>query len=104
MSEFGSIEKLRREHVLEGFDCGQEGLNRVLKRQSWQNQQAHSAQTFVLAKEPHVLGYYSLAAGSVAHDEATERVRKGLARHPIPVILLARLAVDRAIHTICFSS
>jgi hypothetical protein len=41
-----------------------------------------------------VRGYYSLAAGSVTHDEATERVKKGLARHPIPVILLARLAVD----------
>ena len=41
-----------------------------------------------------VTGYYSLAAGAVTHDEATARVKKGLARHPIPVILLARLAVD----------
>jgi GNAT superfamily N-acetyltransferase len=41
-----------------------------------------------------VLGFYSLAAGAVAHDEATDRVRKGQARHSIPVILLARLAVD----------
>ena len=94
MSEFGSVEKLRRDHVLDGFDCGKEDLNRFLKRQAWNSQQAHSAQTYVLAKDLRVLGYYSLAAGSVAHDEATERVKKGLARHPIPVILLARLAID----------
>lgn len=98
MNEFGSIEKLRRDHVLDSFDCGKEDLNRFLKRQAWNNQQAHSAQTYVLAKDLRVLGYYSLAAGAVTHDEATERVKKGLARHPIPVILLARLAVDVSIH------
>ncbi|TAK52242.1 MAG: N-acetyltransferase [Gammaproteobacteria bacterium] len=76
MSTYGVIEKLRREHVLDGFDCD-------------------SAQTYVLARALTVLGYYSLAASAVTHDEATERVRRGLARHPIPVILLARLAVDR---------
>jgi GNAT superfamily N-acetyltransferase len=98
VSEFGAIEKLRREHLLDGFDCGKEDLNRFLKRQAWSNQQAHGAQTYVLAKELRVLGYYSLAAGSIVHDQATERVKKGLARHPIPIILLARLAVDVSIH------
>ena len=94
MSEHGVIEKLRREHVLDDFDCGKEELNRFLKRQAWNNQQAHSAQTYVLARDLVVLGYYCLAAGSITYEEATERVRKGLARHPIPIILLARLAVD----------
>ena len=94
MSEYGSIEKLRRDHVLDGFDCGKGELNNFLKRQAWNNQQANSAQTYVLAKDLAVYGYYSLAAGSVSHEEATERAKKGLARHPIPVILLARLAVD----------
>jgi GNAT superfamily N-acetyltransferase len=94
VSEYGVIEKLRREHVLDRFDCGKEDLNHFLKRQAWSNQQAHSTQTYVLAKELTVFGYYSLAAGSVGHDQATERVKKGLARYPIPVILLARLAVD----------
>jgi GNAT superfamily N-acetyltransferase len=97
VSEYGVIEKLRREHVLDSFDCGKEDLNRFLKRQAWSNQQAHSTQTYVLAKDLIVLGYYSLAAGSVSHDAATERVKKGLARHPIPVILLARLAIDAAL-------
>jgi hypothetical protein len=77
VSEFGSIEKLRREHQLDEFDCGRDELNRFLKRQAWANQQSHSAQTYVLAREMHVLGYYSLAAGAVAHDEAPERVRIG---------------------------
>ena len=95
MSEYGAIEKLRREHNLDGFDCGKEDLTRFLKRQAWNSQQAHSAQTYVLAKDLVVTGYYSLAAGSVTHDEATERAKKGLARYPIPIILLARLAVDR---------
>lgn len=94
MSEQSVIEKLRREHSLDSFDCGKDKLNRFLKRQAWSNQQSHSAQTYVLAKNLSVLGYYSLAAGSVRHEDATERVKKGLARHPIPVILLARLAVD----------
>ena len=94
MSDYGTIEKLRRQHELDSFDCGKEDLNRFLKRQAWNSQQAHSAQTYVLAKELAVVGYYSLAAGSVTYEGATERAKKGLARHPIPVILLARLAVD----------
>jgi GNAT superfamily N-acetyltransferase len=92
-----TIEKLRREHALDSFDCGKENLNRFLKRQAWNSQQAHSAQTYVLVRDVTVLGYYSLAAGSISHDEVTERIRKGLARHPIPVILLARLAVDNSL-------
>jgi GNAT superfamily N-acetyltransferase len=94
VSEFGPVEKLRREHVVDGFDCGKEDLNRFLNRQAWNNQQAHGAQTYVLAKDLVVVAYYSLAASAVSHDEATERVKRGLARHPIPVILLARLAID----------
>lgn len=96
MSDYGVIDKLRREHSLDSFDCGKDELNRFLKRQAWNNQQSHSAQTYVLARNLSVLGYYSLAAGSVRHEDVTERVKKGLARHPIPVILLARLAVDDA--------
>ena len=97
MSDQGSIEKLRREHLLDRFDCGREKLNDFLKRRAWNNQQANSAQTYVLAQDLVVSGYYSLAAGAVTHEEAPERVKKGLARHAIPVILLARLAVDRAV-------
>jgi GNAT superfamily N-acetyltransferase len=97
VSAFGTIEKLRAEHKLDDFDCGKEDLNRFLKRQAWTNNQANSAQTYVLAQDLAVVGYYSLAAGCVTHDAATERVKKGLARYPIPVVLLARLAVDKTL-------
>ncbi len=56
MSEFGSIEKLRREHQLDEFDCGRDELNRFLKRQAWVNQQSNSAVTYVLPKDLRVLG------------------------------------------------
>ncbi len=94
MSGFGTIEKLRREHRFDEFDCGREALNRFLKRHAWDSQQSGGAQTYVLVKDLIVGGYYSLAAGSVTHEEATARVKRGQARYPIPVILLARLAVD----------
>jgi GNAT superfamily N-acetyltransferase len=45
-----------------------------------------------------VIGYYTLAVGQVSREEAPERLTKGLARHPIPIMLLARLAVDRRWH------
>jgi GNAT superfamily N-acetyltransferase len=49
----------------------------------------------VVCRERCVVGYYSLAVGAVSWDEAPARAGKGLARHPIPVMILARLAVNR---------
>lgn len=93
MSERPRIEKLQRGHRLEPFDCGREPLNRFLIRHALQNQQAGSAQTYVAIAGEEVVGYYSLAVAQVAYEDAQERLGKGLARHPIPVMLLARLAV-----------
>jgi hypothetical protein len=59
------------------------------------NQQANSAQTYVACRGSRVGGYYSLAVSAVARDEAPPLTGQGLARHPIPIMLLARLAVDR---------
>jgi GNAT superfamily N-acetyltransferase len=92
------IEKLSKEHKLEGFDCGRASLNDWLRRFALINQQNDSARTYVLSTEKNVLGYYSLSAGAVRREEAPTRVAKGLASHPIGVILLARLAVDRQQH------
>jgi GNAT superfamily N-acetyltransferase len=60
---------------------------------------AGSARTFVTidAQQERIVGYHALAAASVEHEAATERVRRGMPRNPIPVILLARLAVDRSV-------
>jgi GNAT superfamily N-acetyltransferase len=90
-----SIGKLCPDHRVEAFDCGREELNRYLLRCALQNQQAGAAQTYVGLVDDDVAGYYSLAVGHVAREEAPERLTKGLARHPVPIMLLARLAVDR---------
>ena len=95
MSADRRIEKLTPNHKIEGFDCGREELNRYLLRYAWQNQQAGAAQTYVGLLGDAVIGYHTLAVGHVLSDEAPERVTKGLARHPVPIMLLARLAVDK---------
>src|SRR6202046_1022704 len=78
------------------FDCGDhESLNDWLKRFALTNQRNESARTYVVHRNSLVVGYYSISAGSVSVEESPARIPKGLARHAIPVILLARLAVDR---------
>jgi GNAT superfamily N-acetyltransferase len=89
------VEKLRRDHPVESFDCGREELNRYLIRFAWQNQQAGAAQSYVGMVGEVIAGYYTLAVGQVTLENAPERLKKGLAKHPVPVMLLARLAIDR---------
>jgi predicted N-acetyltransferase YhbS len=85
---------LDRTHNRNSFDCGVSPLNEYLKQYALQNQKKDAARTYVATRGNRVVGYYTLAYGSVSHDEAPLPVKAGLARHPIPVILLARLAVD----------
>lgn len=89
------IEKLRREHAVDAFDCSHEELNRFLQRHALQNQHSGGSQTYVGLAGPTVVGYYALAVGSVEQEDAPERVKKGLAKHAMLIMLLARLAVDR---------
>lgn len=89
------IEKLHRGHAVEGFDCGREPLNRFLVRYALANQQANASQTYVALSGDAVIGFYTLVVGEIAHDEAPERLAKGLARHPVPVMIVARLAVSQ---------
>jgi GNAT superfamily N-acetyltransferase len=94
VSEARRVEKLRADHAIESFDCGREELNRYLLRYAWPNQQARAAQTYVGLAGEAVTGYYTLAVGHVMREQAPQRLTKGLARHPVPIMLLARLAVD----------
>ncbi len=89
------IEKLARHHAVESFDCGQEALNRFLVRFAWANQQAQASQTYLGLNDDAVIGFYTLVVGEVAFDDAPERLIKGLARYPVPIMLLARLAVHK---------
>jgi GNAT superfamily N-acetyltransferase len=87
------IEKLQRTHVVEGFTCGQPELDRFLIRHALQAQQANSAQTYVAVSSAEIVGFYTIVAGEVQHADAPRRVVKGMPRHPIPLLVLARLAV-----------
>jgi len=83
-------------HDVAGFACGKEPLDRWLQRYAGQGERRDATRTFITTGEGgEVRGYYTLVAGQVEYAEATEPVRKGLSRHfPIPVAILARLAVD----------
>ena len=93
MNERPRIEKLRRDHAVDLFDCGQAALNRFLVRYAFQNQQADASQTSVALIGDEVVGFYTLVVAQVEYDDAPQRLGKGLARHPIPLMLLGRLAV-----------
>lgn len=93
---YSPVRKLAATDQLDAFDCGQAALNQFLQRHALVNQKANSAQTYVCCQGDVVVGFYSLAVGSVAPQAAPARVTKGLARHPVPVMILARLAVDKA--------
>jgi len=87
------IEKLRRDHPVEGFDCGKEPLNRFLTRHALQSQQAGGSMTYLAIENDRIVGYFTLVVGDVEHAETPERVARGLSKHPVPIMLLARLAV-----------
>ncbi len=92
---YDPVRKLAAADAVDTFDCGEAGLNQFLQRYALVNQRANSAQTYVCCKDGQVVGFYSLVVGSVVPREVPARVMKGLARHPVPVMILARLAVDR---------
>jgi GNAT superfamily N-acetyltransferase len=94
-SDYSSIRKLAATDQVDAFDCGQAALNQFLQRHALVSQNANSAQTYVCCQGDVVVGFYSLAVGSVDPEAAPTRVMKGLARHPVPVMILARLAVDK---------
>ena len=87
-------EPLNVSHQLETFDCGKSELNTWLIRHARQAQSSGSAKTFVTADENRVVGYFSLTVGQVDSLDAPERIRKGMGQYPIPVVILARLAVS----------
>lgn len=88
-------ESLGAQHQLESFDCGKPALNEWLVRHARQAQSSGSAKTFVVADDDRVTGYFSLTVGQVDSLDSPERIRKGMGQYPIPVVILARLAVSK---------
>jgi GNAT superfamily N-acetyltransferase len=85
----------RKAHRVDKFSCGEATLDRWLIAYAGQNQQRDAARTFVsIETDGKVAGYYTLVAAQAEHEQATSTVSQGLSRHfPIPVALIARLAV-----------
>jgi len=82
-------------HELSGFDCGNKELNRWLIDHALASQKADLARTYLALTDTALAGYFSLTTGSVRRESAPSRYTRGMPRHPIPTILIARLAVDR---------
>ena len=93
-------EPIAKAHDRKSFDCGDADLNTFLLRFARQGHEQNAAKTFCAIADdpPHkVLGFYSVAPASIAHDALPETMTKGLARHKVPGFLLARLAVDKSV-------
>jgi GNAT superfamily N-acetyltransferase len=86
-----------KQHTVERFECGRPVLDRWLREYASQGQRRDTSRTFVAVRaDGDVAGYYTLVAGQVERDQATSSVGAGTSRHfPIPICLIARLAVDR---------
>ena len=94
MMALGAPQPLDAGHALDAFDCGNLALNEWLIRHARQAHASGSARTYVVFDDQRIAGYFSLAVGQVDSLEAHERVRKGMGNYPIPVVILARLAVS----------
>ena len=85
---------ISKEHKAGQFDCGVGPLNEYLQQYALLNHQNRSSRTYVAMRVDRIVGYYTLANGSVSRDEVPPRVAHGLGRYPVPITLVARLAVD----------
>ena len=93
--DVGAPEHLTSAHDLAPFDSGVSAFDEWLKRHALANEQAGASRTYVICAGGRVVGYYALAAGGVAQGAVTGRVRRNMP-DPVPVMVLGRLAVDRA--------
>ena len=82
-------------HDIDHFDCGVAALDDWLKRRARRNEVGGASRTFVTCRGRRVVGYYSLAAGSVLRDAATGKTRRNMP-DPVPVVIVGRLAVDKS--------
>jgi GNAT superfamily N-acetyltransferase len=90
---------LGNEHRIDGFDCGVGSLGIWLVKHARAAAGAGSARTYVVmgTEQDRVVGYHALSLASIEHVDATDRGRKGTPQHPIPAMLLVRLAVDKTV-------
>ncbi len=92
---FAIPEPLRSDHRLDEFDSGEDALDIWLKRRALKNQSIGASRSFVICAEKRVIGYYCLSTGALSHSDAPKALTRNMP-DPIPILLLGRLAVDRA--------
>jgi len=91
---FTAPEKLSNLHAIGEFDCGNHDLNRFLKKHAYINQLSGNSTTYISKHDNKVAGFYTITLASISHKQAVRNVAEGQPRYPVPVILLARLAVN----------
>jgi len=91
----GAPEKLSPKHDLASFDSGESVVDEWLRRRSAQNETSGASRTYVVCAGRNVAGYYSLAVGAATHEQVPGRIRRNMP-DPVPVMILGRLAVDKA--------
>ena len=94
-------EPIGKQHDRGAFDCGDKALNQFLKRHARQSHEKGGAKTYLAVSENNekVLGYYSLSPASITYERAPEVIKRGLARHDVPVFRLGRLAIDLSVQS-----
>ena len=94
-------EPIGKQHDRGAFDCGDEALNQFLNRHARQSHEKGGAKTYLAVSENNekILGYYSLSPASIAYKRVPEVIKRGLARHDVPVFRLGRLAIDLSVQS-----
>ncbi len=92
------VEPFGKQHDRDGFTCGKPPLDDFIRARVSQYEKRRLGKTFVAVTkgEPTILGYYTLAAGAVSYQHLPIDTSRKLPKHPVPVVLLARLAVDQS--------
>lgn len=94
MAGLSSIVPLDVTHDLSAFRCGKPELDDWLRRYALVSHQIGGARTYVTCEANVVRGFWSVSVSSIEFANVSRKMRKGLGRYPVPVILIARLAVD----------
>lgn len=89
-------EPIGKYHDRADFNCGDDVLNQFIHRHARQNHDKGGAKTYLAVNDStqKVLGFYTLSPASIAYERTPEVIKRGLARHEVPVFRLGRLAVD----------
>lgn len=96
-TRIGQPQKLSAEHDFSEFDSGEPALDDWLRRRALNNEASGASRTYVVCAGRKVVGYYALSAGAIGHTHAPGRIKRNMP-DPIPVVVLGRLAVDKAAH------